>query len=172
VELKHETSGDDPAAVKTAREQLEQDVRMKLRLIFSSAKKQSRDIETRCGVNATQFWVLTELKRRPGMRVSDLARLICIHNSTASNLLDRLEERGLLRRERKDEDQRVVRLYLTPAGANVIATLPQPARSVVPDALGDVPLGTLETLNQSLGELIAHLKIADTSAILTPLSDI
>lgn len=155
-----------------ARSEIEQSIRMKLRIIFSSAKKQSREIEARFGVSGAQFWVLAELDKQRGLRVSDLAKLICIHNSTASNLLDKLEQRRLIYRERADRDQRVVRLYLTPDGAAIVAQAHHLSRSVVADALGNVSADTLQALDRNLEALVAHLKIRDTSAVFTPLSDI
>jgi DNA-binding MarR family transcriptional regulator len=150
----------------------EQGVIRKLRIIFGSAKKQSRSVENRCGVSGSQLWALTELRERPGLKVSELANLMTIHLSTASNLLDKLQARELVRRERLDSDQRVVRLYLTAAGQRVVAKAPGPARGVVPDALSTVPRKVLDALDLSLDRLIGKLKIKDQSAKETPLADL
>lgn len=155
-----------------SRRSLEQGVLMKLRVIFSSAKKHFYEVEARCGVSGAQLWTLVELGAKPGLRVSDLAQLLSIRNSTASNLLDKLELRGLIRRERNDKDQRVVRLFLTPNGLKIVDMAPRPARGVVPDALNHIALPTLNILDNSLEELISHLKIKDAQAVLKPLSDI
>ena len=156
----------------SARECLEQSVRMNLRIVFSSAKKQFYEVKERCGVSGAQLAALMELKRKPGLRVSDLANLTCIRASTASNMLDKLEERKLIRRERADRDQRVVRLFLTPAGSRIVAMAPQAGRGVVPDALSNLGEATLNRLNGSLEELVSKLKIRDKSAIFKPLADI
>ena len=150
----------------------EQGVLKKLRVIFGSAKHHSRSIEVRCGVSGSQLWALIELSDRPGLKVSELANLMTIHLSTASNLLDRLQARELVRRERLDADQRVVRVYLTPAGKRVVAKAPHPARGVVPDALSSVPRKVLDALDLSLDHLIGRLKIKDEGATETPLTDI
>lgn len=151
---------------------LEQNIRMKLRVIFSSAKKQFDGIKERSGVSAAQLGALMELSAQPGLRVSDLANLVCIKASTASNMLDKLEQRGLIRRERADQDQRVVRLFLTAAGSKIVDMSPKPARGVVPDALSNLAEPTLVALNANLEELISKLKIKDQSAIFKPLADI
>ncbi len=156
----------------SARERLEQSVRMKLRIIFSSAKKQFYEVKERCGVSGAQLEALMELNQKPGLRVSDLANLTCIRASTASNMLDKLEERKLIRRERADKDQRVVRLFLTPAGSEIVAMAPQAGRGIVPDALSNLGESTLHMLNDSLEELVSKLKIKDRSAIFKPLADI
>lgn len=158
------------ARPRPAREGLELSVRMKLRVVFSSARRQSREIEKSCGATAGQLWALSELDKHPGLRVSELARALHIKNSTASNLLDRLEQRGWLRRERNGTDQRVVQLYLSPPGARLLASCPVPPRGVVSEALHTIPLDSLENLDQSLEDVIARLALKDTGAALTPLT--
>jgi DNA-binding MarR family transcriptional regulator len=144
----------------------------KLRVIFSSAKKHFYEVEARCGVSGAQLWTLMELSTKPGLRVSDLAQLLSIRNSTASNMLDRLELRDLIRRERKDKDQRIVRLFLTSAGEKIVEMAPKPVRGVVPDALSHIELPALSALDTNLDALISKLKIKDTAAVLKPLSEI
>lgn len=156
----------------TSRRSLEQNVLSQLRVIFSSAKKHFYEVETRCGVSGAQLWTLLELGVTPGLRVSDLAQLLSIQNSTASNMLDKLEQRGLIRRERNDKDQRVVRLFLTPDGAKIVELAPKPARGVVPDALSHINLPALNILHEGLNHLISHLKIKDTQGVLKHLSEI
>jgi DNA-binding MarR family transcriptional regulator len=155
-----------------ARRDIELDVLRKLRLIFSSAKKHFRFVEQRCGVSGSQLWALIELRDHPGIKVSELARLMSVHLSTASNLLDKMETRGLMRRERTDSDQRVVRLYLTAAGKRVVVRAPEPARGVVPDAIGSISPTALRELHKGLRQLAAHLKIRDVAATNKPLADI
>lgn len=169
----HDGAG-TPAGPKrlNSRRYREQSVLKKLRVLFSSAKKHFHAVEERCGVSGAQLWALIELRDHPGLRVSDLAALLSIHLSTASNMLDKLEKRGLVRRRRTSEDQRVVRIFLSPAGTKVVAKAPRPARGVVPDAVSHLPNKTLAALDRSLYTLMQKLKIRDRRAVMTPLSDI
>ena len=89
------------------------------------------------------------------MRVSELAEALTIHLSTTSNLLDKLEERGLVRRERSKEDQRTVRIRATAAGTAIQRRAPGPAAGVIPDALARMPPKDLAQLRRSL-ELLLH----------------
>lgn len=60
-------------------------------------------------------------KRRPNIRA--LAERLCLlHHSTVA-LVDKLEERGLVRRERSTEDKREVLVRLTGAGAKLLRDL-------------------------------------------------
>ncbi len=51
--------------------------------------------------------------------VAGLARYSNVDNPSMSRMLDRLEEKELLRRERSENDRRVVHLHLTPKGRKV-----------------------------------------------------
>lgn len=155
-----------------ARLEQERGVIRKLRVIFGSAKNHARSVEVRCGVSGSQLWALVELRERPGLKVTELANLMTIHLSTASNLLDKLQARKLVRRERTDNDQRVVRLYLTATGMDVVAKAPRPARGVVPDALSTVPRKVLDALDTSLDQLISRFKFKDEETTETPVSDL
>ncbi|MBI2312348.1 MAG: MarR family transcriptional regulator [Betaproteobacteria bacterium] len=148
------------------------EVLKKFRQIFRSAKRHFQWVEDRCGVSGAQLWAMWELAEAPGLRVSDLARSLSVHQSTASNMLDKLETRKLIRRERGQPDQRVVRLYLTAQGEEIIRLAPTPARGVLPDALNHLPEGALRSLDRNLSELVGLMKIQDREAAMTPLSDL
>lgn len=126
----------------------------RFRLIFGSAQHHFRLIEDQCGLSGAQLWVLREVAGQPGLRVSDLAMAMSVHLSTASNLLDKLTKRALIRRERNDADQRIVRLFLTDEGARMVVNAPGPARGVLPEALNLLPDKALDDLNRSLALLL------------------
>jgi DNA-binding MarR family transcriptional regulator len=155
-------SGGSKAAA--ARAALELGVRKKLRTLFSSAKLQSRRTTESCGVSAGHLWALSEIGMQPGLCVSELAKLLCIKNSTVSNLLDRLEQRGWMQRKRNGGDQRVVRLFLTPAGSKLVADCPVPPLGIVSEALRLISLDSLEALDQNLDEVVSRLSLQDTDA--------
>ena len=140
------------------------------RLIFRSVKKYSQWVEAQCGVSSAQLWAMWELLETPGLRVSGLAQALSIHPSTASNLLDTLEKRALIQRERRGPDQRVVRLYLTATGLGLIGRAPRPAHGVLIDALKNLPGKTLRNLNADLGRLVSLMKVKDEAAALEPFS--
>lgn len=58
---------------------------------------------------------------RPNIRT--LAERLCVQHHTTVALVDRLEERQLLRRERSSEDKREVLLHLTEAGTDLLQQL-------------------------------------------------
>lgn len=105
-----------------------------------------KNIESSHGVSGAQLWVLWHLSAKPGQRVKELAEALHIHPSTASNLLDKLEARDLVRRERRDSDSRVVRLYLAEAGLSVVKGIPGPMQGELRHAIQQVPMPILAGL--------------------------
>ena len=152
--------------------QLAQEVLGKFRVVFSSIKKHFREIENQCGVSGAQVWAMWEISRTPGMRVTELAKALSVHQSTMSNLLDKIEEQGMLRKERPQNDQRSVRLYLTEYGHEIIKRAPKPMSGMLPDALQKLPLETLSRLKQDMDALLSLMAVKDASAAAKPLSEI
>jgi len=142
------------------------------RVIFRSIKKHSQFIEKKCQVSGSQLWALALVAETPGIRVTELAGKLSIHQSTASNLIDQLAHKKLLRRERAANDNRVVKLYLTDAGDAVVQQAPKPLRGLLLDALDQLPEDMLVQLNNRLGDLLQAMKSRDARAGGIPLTDI
>lgn len=141
------------------------------RLIFRSAKKHFQWVQERAGVSGAQLWLLAEIERRPGVRVSDVARSMAVHQSTASNLIERLEKDRLLLRQRSNRDQRVVHLTLTKAGRAAVARAPRPLYGVLLDALTRLEQPELARLQGLLEKLASKMKVRDRAGKRIPLAE-
>jgi len=122
---------------------------MLLRLV-RSVQSGMQSIDASQGMSGSQLWALWQISAQPGLRVAELADALHIQPSTASNLLDKLESRGWVRRERRDVDNRVVRLLLTEAGAEVLQGMPGPLQGRLRTALRELPMSLREGLHDSL----------------------
>jgi len=136
-------------------------VLQRFRILIRTAQRHSQWIERQSGVTGAQLWALQELKESAGLRVGELANRMALHQSTTSNMVDRLETAGLLRKERTTVDQRVVRLYLTDEGQALLARAPSPARGVLPEALRLMDEAGLESLQSELDKLLRQIKNLD-----------
>lgn len=116
-----------------------------------------QNIESLHGLSGSQLWALWHVSARPGLRVSDLALAMQVRHSTASNMLDKLERRALIQRQRQTDDTRVVRLYLTKAGQGVIRDVPGPLQGRLRNALQTLPSKELIGLHRGLTRLIDTL---------------
>ncbi|ARU32927.1 hypothetical protein CAP31_09830 [Sulfuriferula sp. AH1] len=137
----------------------------KFRTIFSAVRQHTQWVEAQCGISGAQLWVLYELAAQPGMRVSELANALAIKRSTASNLLDKIAQRGLIRRERGSPDQRAVHLYLTDAGVAVMTKAPQPAQGILIDSLSRLSPDELAALDQDLSKLMDLMGLTDSAGM-------
>jgi DNA-binding MarR family transcriptional regulator len=72
-------------------------------------------------VSASEARALIELVSARGIAQGQLAGLLGLDKSTVSRLAAGLERKGWIRRGRDEENQRYVRLYLTPEGGEVAA---------------------------------------------------
>jgi len=91
--------------------------------------------------------------------------------SPVSNLIEQLSKAKHLKRKRNDQDQRVVRLYLTASGRRLVESAPQPARGVLPDALESLDAKTLGHLDVQLRALLRAMKIRVPGASKTHLDE-
>ena len=68
------------------------------------------------GLTYPQYLVLLVLWQRDGVAVHQLGERLALDSGTLTPLLKRLEQQGLVERRRGEDDERVVRIHLTPAG--------------------------------------------------------
>jgi DNA-binding MarR family transcriptional regulator len=78
------------------------------------------------GIEPQQHQLLLAMKGLPTGRrptIKTLAERLCIKHNTAVALVDQVEARNLVRRERHDDDRREILLRLTPKGARILRSL-------------------------------------------------
>jgi DNA-binding MarR family transcriptional regulator len=82
-------------------------------LIGVHAERAGRDL----GITQAEVHVLVQVARRGAMPIATLHREFGTKRSTLTNVLDRLEGRGLVRRQLRGEDRRSFTICLTRTGA-------------------------------------------------------
>jgi DNA-binding MarR family transcriptional regulator len=140
------------------------------RIVVANLKRHYHDIEKITGVSGTQLWALIAIHHQPGVTVGELARELAVHQSTASNLLDRLAELGHITRLREDADQRVVSIHLTAKGRQTVKSAPKPAMGLLQNALLSLPEARVAGLHDHLDELIRSIGVRRKTDEATPLS--
>lgn len=128
------------------------------RVIFKSSTRHFHEIEKATGLGGASLWALAEIADCKDLTVSGLAKAMSIHQSTASNLLEKIEANGYVVRTRSLDDKRVVYLSLTEKGLDALSKAPQPYRGLLADALMRLDNETLEQLNQYLVVLVSELE--------------
>jgi len=143
----------------------------RFRQIFSAVRLHFHLVEKRAGVGGAQFWALGLIHARPGIGVTELARAMHVHQSTASNLVRVLVDRALVRAARDGSDRRQVQLHLLADGQRVLDRAPGPYAGVLPQALARLDGATLARLETDLGVLVEALDV-EPDAPATPLAQL
>ena len=152
------------------RREREVEVIRHFRTIVKAIQTHSTGIERRCGVSASQLWALWEIQAEPGLRVKDISERLSITPATASNLLDKIEGKGLIRRDRSGPDQRVVQLFPTQEGEALLANAPGPAEGALLNALARLDEVGLIDVASSLSALVEAFAIEEQGFDMAPMS--
>lgn len=161
------------SAAATARDephQAAQRVLRQFRQVFNAVKTHFQNVEKRAGIGGAQLWALSVIAGRPEIGVNDLAAAMDVRQSTASNLVRGLVEKGLVRISREGPDRRAVQLTVLPPAKRILARAPGPFAGVLPGALASMDPRALRRLEKDLAVLIEALG-ADERAATTPLAD-
>jgi DNA-binding MarR family transcriptional regulator len=116
------------------------------------------------GLSATQFAVLKHLAEGVAHTAADLCRSMHYDTGAMTRILDRLEEKGLMRRERDRKDRRVVLLRLAPAGRAQLPRLLAVAAEVLEAHLAGFSAAEVEALKAYLGRMIDNGRRAGENA--------
>jgi DNA-binding MarR family transcriptional regulator len=143
----------------------------RFRQVFNAVRSHFAQIEKSTGLGGAQLWALSIVKQQPGIGVSELARTMDVHQSTASNLVKTLVQRELLTALKDGPDRRAVQLRLLPAATRLLKRAPGPVEGVLPQALRSLDGETLARLDGDLGQLITLLGV-DARAANIPLSQL
>jgi MarR family transcriptional regulator, multiple antibiotic resistance protein MarR len=114
-----------------------------------------------------QFAVLKHLAEGTADTAAELCRLMPYDTGAMTRILDRLEQRRLLRRERGRADRRMVFLRLTPAGRTLLPRLLAVCARVLEAHLAGFAPDEIEALKGYLGRMIDNGRAqADNRALL------
>jgi DNA-binding MarR family transcriptional regulator len=107
-------------------------------------------------ISRTEAGVLSTLVAAP-RRITELAELEGLAQPTMTLLVQRLEQRGWVRRERRADDGRVVIVSLTAAGSATLEEFRAQVGAVLRvhmQAMSDEQIAALETATEALGSLV------------------
>jgi Transcriptional regulators len=109
-------------------------------------------------ITAEQWGVLCQLWNEGGGSQDGLATRLCLEKSSLSRVLDTMERKGLVRRERDPLDARKKILRATPAAGVLQAPCKKVADEVMCEILKDCDPGELEACLKVLGQVQQTIK--------------
>ena len=107
------------------------------------------------GLTGAQYNVLRILRGAApcGLACSNIGDRMISHDPDMTRLLDRMEKRGLISRERQTDDRRVIKTCVTSQGLDLLKTLDQPVRELHKRQFRHMPAARLKILAGLLEEL-------------------
>jgi DNA-binding MarR family transcriptional regulator len=103
----------------------------------------------RLGISMTHFHVLTLLRHHGEQHMSKLAEILDASMSSATGIIDRMEERGLVERVRVPDDRRVVLVRPTQAGMDLVDEAELVRSDLMRSAVARLDLEQLERLEHA-----------------------
>ena len=112
----------------------------------------------RYDITLSQFLCLQALEYGSTLNVSDLAEIVSLTSSTLIGILDRLEKRGLIERERDVSDRRNLKIQISHAGLNLIDEVNGGASNPLHSLIEHLPGTEQQILYRILQNLVVRVK--------------
>lgn len=113
----------------TQTDQQEQ-VLVNLRKIIRATDLYSRRLSKQVGLTTPQLLVMQAIKTLSAVSIKTLSGEVALSQATVTTIIDRLEARGLVTRQRSTVDKRVVHPALTAAGEAMLEEAPAPLQDL------------------------------------------
>lgn len=115
-----------------------EDVLVALRRVIRATDLHSKHLAKTTGLTAPQILLLQTIRNKGKVTIGELANEISLSQATVTTILDRLEKRKLVYRERSSEDKRKVHAYLTDEATEVLKEAPIPLQDHFTRQFGDL----------------------------------
>jgi DNA-binding MarR family transcriptional regulator len=108
------------------------------------------------GLTGMQFAILKNVADSTADTAAELCRLMHYDTGSMTRMVDRLEEKGLVRRERSKDDRRIVSLRITGAGRTALPRLRDSAVGVIQRMLTGFSATEVNDLQGLLARMIEN----------------
>ena len=127
-----------------------------MRLLWAldhSLQAKSKRMLSTLGVTGPQRLVVRIVGRYPGISAGELAKILCIHPSTLTGVLSRLETKRIIARKRNRADARMALFKLTTKGHGVDRIPSGTVEAAVERALSKIPSRNIVAAQNALKQL-------------------
>lgn len=114
------------------------DVLVALRRVIRATDLHSKHLAKTTGLTTPQILLLQAIRARSDVTIGELANEVSLSQATVTTILDRLEKRELVYRERSTKDKRKVHAHLTEAGVNILKDAPVPLQEHFTDQFSNL----------------------------------
>lgn len=146
------------------------EVLIALRKIIRATDLYSRRLSKEAGLTAPQLLIMQAIAEAGELTMGDIAGEVSLSQATVTTILDRLEKRDLLRRERGSTDKRRVYARLTEAGRQLLARAPTPLQEEFMEQFEQLHEWEQSLILSSLQRVATMMNAADLDA--SPVLDV
>ena len=115
------------------------------------------------GVTSAQWRLLLRLAREPGLKQVELAERLDVEPITACRIVDRLEDAGLVERQRDPDDRRAWRLVLTSKATPILEKLRLLAEEMSAEAFAGLSPDAIENMRTALAKVRENVSRAENA---------
>ncbi|HUT72508.1 MAG TPA: MarR family transcriptional regulator [Desulfatiglandales bacterium] len=147
-------------APETPQEQIKEIVFL-IRRLMQAGSLYTKELDKKYHVSAPQLSSLLALYENGSLYLSQIAKLIMVKSGTITGIIDRLEQKDLVRRIRNSHDRRVITIELTDTGKKLAQNAPYPIQQKIVDGLLRLPASKKNAIVDSLSMLVHMLDAQD-----------
>jgi DNA-binding MarR family transcriptional regulator len=134
---------------------LEEGIFVALLKTADTLAQEAEQLVRSANLTGTQYNVLRILRGAEpgGLACREIGERLISHDPDITRLLDRMEKRGLITRERQKDDRRVVKTRITSQGLGLLKPLDQPMRGLHKRQFGHMAAARLKIFAAILEEI-------------------
>jgi DNA-binding MarR family transcriptional regulator len=129
-----------------------------LRRIINSIDKQNKQLSRSANLTIPQLVCLRQLLQEGELPIGELAKRVSLSKATLTGVIDRLEAKGLVHRERSSADRRSVYLSLTEKGRERAENMPWPLQERFATSLASMSEQDVEKIDSALKTILEMME--------------
>jgi DNA-binding MarR family transcriptional regulator len=137
------------------------DIIYSIRRLMQAEELYTKELNKIYNVSAAQLNCLLALHEAGPLSPSQIAKYILVNSSTVTGIIDRLENKGLVKRSRVSSDRRVITVELTRNGKVLAENAPPPIQAKIIDGLNKLSEKQIEQIAKTLTKLTNMVDVQD-----------
>ncbi len=131
---------------------------LSLRQIIRSIDRHNKQLSSSSNLTIPQLVCLRQLLIDGPRPIGELASSVCLSKATVTGIIDRLENKELVHRDRSTTDRRKVVLSLTEKGASLAKNMPWPLQERFKVSLSSLDSTNIKLIDDTLKNLLEMME--------------
>lgn len=136
-----------------------------LRLIIRSIDKHNTYLSHCCKLTLPQILCLKHLLTHGPQAIGQLAQAVYLSKATLTGIIDRLETKNLVRRDRSSQDRRKIMITLTQEGDAAARNMPWPLQERLRKRLSSLSKPDIQQIDETLRRILEMMEAPSPEAL-------